>query len=103
MELKSYQKKAINDLKSYLECLDSFGITNGWRKYWQSKGLENVKYNDNIKGVPNICSKVPTGGGKTFIACASIKPISDIVASLDKTFIIWLVPSEAILTQTLIN
>lgn len=38
MELKSYQKKAINDLKSYLECLDSFGITNGWRKYWQSKG-----------------------------------------------------------------
>ena len=103
MELKSYQKKAINDLKSYLECLDSFGITNGWRKYWQSKGLENVKYNDNIKGVPNICAKVPTGGGKTFIACASIKPISDIVASLDKTFIIWLVPSEAILTQTLIN
>ena len=32
MELKSYQKKAINDLKSYLECLDSFGITNGKAK-----------------------------------------------------------------------
>ena len=24
MELKTYQKKAINDLKSYLECLDSY-------------------------------------------------------------------------------
>lgn len=103
MELKSYQKKVINDLKSYLECLDSFGIFGGWSKYWQSKSLENVKYNDNIKGVPNICAKVPTGGGKTFIACASIKPISDIVTKMDKTIVIWLVPSEAILTQTLIN
>lgn len=34
MELKSYQKKTINDLKSYLECLDSYGIKEGWNKYW---------------------------------------------------------------------
>ncbi|WP_181563749.1 DEAD/DEAH box helicase [Campylobacter hyointestinalis] len=53
--------------------------------------------------MPNICVKVPTGGGKTFIACASIKVISDVVSKIDKIFVIWLVPSEAILTQTLKN
>ena len=103
MELKSYQKKAINDLKSYLECLDSYGIKGAWDKYWQDKGLNAGKYHDKIKAVPNICAKVPTGGGKTFIACASIKVISDVVSKIDKIFVIWLVPSEAILTQTLKN
>ena len=103
MELKSYQKKAINDLKSYLECLDSYGIKEGWNKYWQDMGVNAGKYHDKIKAVPNICVKVPTGGGKTFIACASIKVISDVVSKIDKIFVIWLVPSEAILTQTLEN
>lgn len=103
MELKTYQKKAINDLKSYLECLDSYGIVEGWDKYWQSKGVNASKYHDKIKAVPNVCTKVPTGGGKTFIACASIKAISDVVSKIDKTLVIWLVPSEAILTQTLEN
>ena len=103
MELKSYQKKAINDLKSYLECLDSYGIKEGWNKYWQDMGVNAGKYHDKIKAVPNICAKVPTGGGKTFIACASIKVISDVVSKIDKIFVIWLVPSEAILTQTIKN
>nr|WP_321318682.1 DEAD/DEAH box helicase family protein [uncultured Campylobacter sp.] len=103
MELKSYQKKAINDLKSYLKCLDSYGIKGAWDKYWQNKGVNASKYHDKIKAVPNVCIKVPTGGGKTFIACASIKPISDVVSKIDKIFVIWLVPSEAILTQTLKN
>lgn len=103
MELKTYQKKAINDLKSYLECLDSYGIVEGWDKYWQNKGVNASKYHDKIKAVPNVCTKVPTGGGKTFIACASIKAISDVVSKIDKTLVIWLVPSEAILTQTLEN
>ena len=103
MELKSYQKKAINDLKSYLECLDSYGIKEGWNKYWQDMGVNAGKYHDKIKAVPNVCAKVPTGGGKTFIACASIKVISDVVSKIDKIFVIWLVPSEAILTQTLEN
>ena len=62
MELKSYQKKAINDLKSYLECLDSYGIKEGWNKYWQDMGVNAGKYHDKIKAVPNICVKVtPTG------------------------------------------
>ena len=103
MELKSYQKKAINDLKSYLECLDSYGIKGAWDKYWQDMGVNAGKYHDKIKAVPNVCAKVPTGGGKTFIACASIKVISDVVSKIDKIFVIWLVPSEAILTQTLKN
>ena len=28
-----------------------------------------------ILGVPHICMKVPTGGGKTFIACSAVKHI----------------------------
>jgi type III restriction enzyme len=30
-------------------------------------------YNNELVGTPHVCFKVPTGGGKTFLACASVK------------------------------
>ncbi len=46
--------------------------------------------------------KVPTGGGKTFLACATLNHIVDCLSPKYR-FVIWLVPSDAILTQTLAN
>ena len=43
---------------------------------------------------------VPTGGGKTFIACNAVRPIFDALPATKTKAVVWLVPSDAILTQT---
>ncbi|MCU5668805.1 DEAD/DEAH box helicase (plasmid) [Bacillus cereus] len=107
MELKTYQKNVINNLNSYLNCVnDSNNIKTAWSDYWQAQdinvGFGGVPvYNNVISGVPHICMKVPTGGGKTFMGCASIKPIFERMPSDKSHFVVWLVPSDAILIQTI--
>ena len=82
MELKNYQKHVMDDLSAYLNCLNQSGLTAAWKAYWHRKdiavGLGGVPaYQDAIPGVPHVCMKVPTGGGKTFMACASLRRIFD--------------------------
>jgi len=50
--------------------------------------------------VPNVVYKVPTGGGKTFLAITSITRIFNKYLGTTKGFILWIVPNEAIYTQT---
>ena len=58
------------------------------------------KYQDVLPGVPNLCFKVPTGGGKTFLACSAVRPVFDALPFTKTKAVVWLVPSDAILTQT---
>lgn len=81
MELKNYQKLVMDDLSAYLEHLNSDNdVFAAWKGYWMDKdipvGLGGVPvYQSAIPGVPHVCTKVPTGGGKTFMACAALKRI----------------------------
>ena len=45
--------------------------------------------------------KVPTGGGKTFMACSAIKRIFDEMPNDKPKVVVWLVPSDTILVQTI--
>lgn len=109
MELKNYQKKVMSDLNSYMECLSrSENLISAWREYWFRQDI-NVgfggvpSYNNSIPKVPHICMKVPTGGGKTFMACAAIKRIYDAMPLEKAKVVVWLVPSDSILKQTIKN
>ncbi len=53
--------------------------------------------------VPNITLKVPTAGGKTWLAVKSASKILNNYLGQNYGFILWIVPSEAIYTQTLEN
>ena len=83
MELNNYQKQVMRDLSAYLNCVNrGTNLFSAWREYWYSKdvavGLGGVpSYNNSIERVPHVCMKVPTGGGKTFMACASVRRIFD--------------------------
>ncbi len=72
MELKSYQKKVIADLTRYLELLNEMqNYMTAFEQFWREKSAPALgRYQNVIPGVPNLCFKVPTGGGKTFIANA---------------------------------
>ncbi|CAN5231856.1 DEAD/DEAH box helicase family protein [soil metagenome] len=53
--------------------------------------------------MPHICIKVPTAGGKTFIACNALKTIFDAFEPSKPKAVLWLVPSITILDQTIKN
>lgn len=106
MELKNYQLQVIRDLERFLELLiEKQSISSAYTTLWNEKGV-NVgidgmpPYNSELAGVPQVCFKVPTGGGKTFLAANSIKPIFDSMPHIHPKAVVWLVPSDAILTQT---
>ena len=51
--------------------------------------------------VPNVVLKVPTGGGKTWLAVSSISRIIGRYLDRNTGFVLWIVPNEAIYSQTL--
>ena len=107
MELKSYQKEVIADLARYLELVVELqSPAKAYHTLWNEKnvmvglgGLPN--YVNTLPGIPHVCAKVPTGGGKTFIAASAVRTIFDAIPQRRAKAVVWLVPSEAILTQTL--
>ena len=106
MELKSYQKEVIADLARYLELVVELqSPAKAYQALWNAKnvlvgfgGMPN--YVNVLSGVPHVCAKVPTGGGKTYIAASSLRTIFDAMPQRRAKAVVWLVPSEAILTQT---
>lgn len=106
MELKKYQDGVLKDLDQYIEnILDTGNPAKAYDKLWREKGVRIgginglQQYNDVIAGIPTVCFKVPTGGGKTILGCAALKHIFDAMSS-SKKVVVWLVPWETILTQT---
>ena len=51
--------------------------------------------------IPNVCLKVPTGGGKTLLAAASVAKVFNSWFQRHTGLVLWVVPNEAIYRQTL--
>lgn len=107
MELKTYQKNVLGDLSRFLTLMtEKNSAAKAYQTLWEEKGVivgfnGLAPYHYNLShGVPDVCFKVPTGGGKTFIAANSIKTIYDAMPTVTTKAVVWLVPSDAILTQT---
>lgn len=111
MELKKYQRTVIEDFERYLDLwLSSSNLSKAYYKFWENHPRTPLMpeedgtikpYNEDIKDTPHVCLKVPTAGGKTFLACNAIKSYFSKFPE-NQTFktVVWLTPSESILTQT---
>lgn len=107
--LKDYQEDVLTDLKEFIEILLSDGnIAHSYRTYWKDRGVilgQNdiglQSYKDTISGVPRVTGKIPTAGGKTFIACNSIDTVFKTLSQKEDKVVVWFVPSDTILEQTL--
>jgi type III restriction enzyme len=53
------------------------------------------------EAIPNVCLKVPTGGGKTLLAAAAVGSICTQYLKRHTGLVLWVVPNEAIYRQTL--
>ena len=113
MELKPYQQQVISDVSLFLEQVQETkdvkeAFYNFWAKHPKTplfpfSGTAIEPYKNNVARVPHICVKVPTAGGKTFIACNAIKTIFDAFDYDKAKAVVWLVPSITILDQTIKN
>jgi len=111
MEPNKYQKKVLNCLRDFLRLLDDYSPVDAYRALWESHDVSITMtgtngmppYRDTIKGIPHVCFKVPTGGGKTFLATCAVRVIKDAIVQSGEGAAVWLVPSDTILEQTLAN
>ncbi len=112
MELKSYQKQVIRDLAAYFEYYKKYeDADTAFNNYWTEKvGFYNPvsgegmrPYQDNVPDAVHLCIKVPTAGGKTFIACNAVKTIFDALPPTKTKAVVWLVPWGNLLNQTVNN
>ena len=112
MELKVYQHKVIKDLERFLNYLQKYKKTDeAFNKYWEDnigqyeplagKGMQ--PYKNTIPNAVHVCIKVPTAGGKTFIACNALRTIFNAYYSGDPKTVVWLVPWSNLLDQTVAN
>ena len=51
-------------------------------------------------GMPYVCLRVPTGGGKTLLACYTAGLAMTDLLHAERAVVLWLVPSNTILDQT---
>jgi type III restriction enzyme len=113
MELKKYQQDVIADLERFLEKIQEVkSLGDSFYAYWSHHPTSPLQpllgsaiepYKNNIPRVPHVCVKVPTAGGKTFIACNALKSIFDAFDDNKTKVVVWLVPSIIILDQTIRN
>jgi len=105
MELLPYQQQVLRDLADFLAEVERLGdLHAAFAAFWRQRGVARPEpYHDIIRQTPHLCIKVPTGGGKTFIAANALKTIFDalrVYARPVPRAVVWLVPSNAILEQT---
>lgn len=119
MRLKAYQEKAIKLLREYLvELADAkkgfeevVALKPQFRKQinfpkeaWEKatgRMVYHSKYNGLGEPLPDIYLKVPTGGGKTLLACHAIDQIQKTYLETQTGLVLWIVPSNQIYRQTI--
>lgn len=112
MELKQYQKEVIADLDAYIGYVEKYNRPDtAFHKFWEDKGVSISSYDNyylhpydnSVTGVPHVTVKVPTAGGKTFIACNALNTIFRHMPADKPKVVAWFVPSDTILKQTYKN
>lgn len=118
MELKEYQKKTLETVKLYLDALADFKAKNDKNVEidpelsinFPSKAWDKVigrtyysKKNGLGEELPDFYIKIPTGGGKTILACHTIDLINKIYLKKQTGIVLWIVPTTQIYRQTLAN
>lgn len=119
MEPKEYQIKTLNRVKQYLDLLYEWHIKA--EKITEEMGEKDVvdfpsKAWNKVEGLyapytsrrdglgrhlPCFCLKIPTGGGKTFLAVKTIDLINTNYLKTRTGLVLWIVPTTQIYRQTL--
>jgi type III restriction enzyme len=98
LTLRNYQQECLTQLQGYL--LKVGQMPAGTAFY----DCTNRVYNDvpQLPDLPYVCIRIPTGGGKTLVACHSLRAVAREYLQQEEVLCLWLVPTNAIREQTLL-
>lgn len=97
LTLKPYQERCLSDLETYLEAV----AAEGCRRAFVIQTNRPYHEVSQLPGLPYVCLRVPTGGGKTLMAAHVVGIAAEKLLRAERAFCLWLVPSNAILAQTI--
>lgn len=102
---KDYQQRVLDSVEKYFVLCHQAGDADTafyqtTKELWQ-QGQKFHPLPGFAADMPYFCLRVPTGGGKTFLAASSVALVNTHLLSNEHSVILWLVPSDAIRTQTL--
>ena len=101
---KQYQVETLEALREYLR--RTVAVQDADMAFYQQtrraySDIGNTLKIPSLTGLPYVCLRLPTGGGKTVVACRAISVAVEEYLRREKPLVLWLAPSDAIVSQTL--
>jgi type III restriction enzyme len=97
LTLKDYQSQCLDRLREYFFQAGEHGARPAF-VLMTNRPYLGVPH---LPELPYVCIRVPTGGGKTFMACHALDITARELLHQDRTVCLWLVPTKQIARQTL--
>ncbi len=102
---KIYQQQVLESVEAYFKACHelpspSIAFTATTERLW-SRGNAYNPLSGFPADMPYFCLRVPTGGGKTWLAAKSVALVNTHLLRCEHSVILWLVPSKPIREQTL--
>ena len=107
ISLKPYQQRVLDTLRHFLcECVRTGNAAAAFASVTQRFATASAVATyvpvqiPGLSGLPYVCLRLPTGGGKTLLACHAAGIALRDFRRTDHAIVLWLVPSNTILEQT---
>lgn len=102
---KNYQTQVLESIEAYFKACHelpspSIAFNAITERLW-GRGLAYNPLSGFPTDMPYFCLRVPTGGGKTWLAAKSVQQVNTHLLRCEHSVILWLVPSKPIREQTL--
>jgi type III restriction enzyme len=102
---KIYQQQVLDSVEAYFQACHelpspSIAFTATTERLW-GRGNSYNPLSGFPADMPYFCLRVPTGGGKTWLAAKSVQLVNTHLLRCEHSVILWLVPSKPIREQTL--
>ncbi|MEI9475796.1 MAG: DEAD/DEAH box helicase family protein [Deltaproteobacteria bacterium] len=105
LQPKEYQQRALHWLQRYFENCHrlnsaSTAFYETTCEIYEGYGLSYRPVRE-LPGLPYVCLRIPTGGGKTLVASYAVAIANKYLLHAEQSLVVWLTPSDAIREQTL--
>ncbi len=104
--LKDYQQRVLDSLEDFFRLCSRYGRPEQAFQETQSRHGQPITTYWSVPaagladGMPYVCLRVPTRGGKTLLACHAVGLAMQHLLRAERSVVLWLVPSNTILDQT---
>jgi len=102
--LKQYQQRCLDELAEYFRRIIAFqGVTEVPEKlaFEEKEGRAPYQQVRELPGLPYVCLRVPTGGGKTVLASHAVGVACNEYLRIERCLVFWLAPTTQIVRQTI--